>query len=246
VAHLGDVWVRARRALIPDGFVAGVIFILIASPIMALGLLITISTPWGVGPWDVLHLGLAGKTGLTIGRANQLTGLLVILLTLLLGGRTVTLVTLMNVTLVGTWLDLYNSWNVVPYVSGPAGLAYLALGVLVVGFGIALYLHPDLGAGPRDGLMLVLTQRTGQPLYRVKVAMDITAMLTGLALGGPVGIGTIVVALGLGPAIHFFRRVLRALDPRIARRAPEGRAVKLRQVSEGQLSDESQQRRMAP
>jgi len=216
VASVGDLWGRTRRALIPDGFLSGVVFILTAAPIIALGMLITINTPWGTAPWDVLHVGLASKTGLTIGRANQLTGLVVIVLALLLGGRTVNVVTLMNVAMVGTWVDLYRSWNLVPYVPGLGGLAFLLLGVAVWGFGTALYLHPGLGAGPRDSLMLILVQRTGQPLYRVKMAMDLTAMAVGLLLGGPAGIGTAVVAACFGPSVHFFRGVLRTLIPRPA------------------------------
>ncbi|OUN01761.1 MAG: hypothetical protein BAA04_04430 [Firmicutes bacterium ZCTH02-B6] len=199
---------RLRRALIPDGFLRGLVFILIGAPIMAFGLYLTMRTTWGVGPWDVLHIGLAQQVGFSVGRAHQLTGLSLVLMTLALGGRTVTLVTLLNTTLVGLWIDLYIGWDMVPLLAGWAGLIYVALGVAVLGFGIALYLHPGLGAGPRDGLMLTLAQRTGQPLYRVKMAMDISAMLTGLLLGGPAGLGTLVVAFGLGPAIHFFRHLL--------------------------------------
>lgn len=220
MASSGSMWTRVRRALIPEGFLNGVIFILIGAPIMALGQLFTISNPWGASPWDVLHVGLATQTGLTIGRANQLTGLTLVLVTLLLRGRTVNLVTLMNVAMVGTWIDLYNRWGLVPYVPGVLGLASLALGLMLLGFGIALYLHPGLGAGPRDGLMLTLTQRTGQPLYRIKVGLDVTAMLTGWLLGGPIGLGTAVVAFSLGPTIHFFRRLLAALIPRPAASAP--------------------------
>lgn len=225
---------RLRRVLIPDGFVPGLIFILFGAPIMAFGLYLTMRTTWGVGPWDVLHIGLARQTGISVGRAHQLTGLTLVLSTLLLGGRTVTLVTLLNATLIGFWLDLYLGWNPVPVLSGWAGIVYVVLGVAVLGFGIALYLHPGLGAGPRDGLMLTLAQRTGQPLYRVKMGMDVTAMVTGLLLGGPVGLGTLVLALGLGPTIHVFRQVLQSIDARVKMRtrpagaetqavSPEGR-----------------------
>jgi len=214
-------WARTRRFLIPDGFLSGLVFILAAAPIMAFGLFLIMRTTWGVGPWDVLHLGLAQRTGLTVGRAHQLTGLSLVILTLLLGGRTVTLITLINTTLVGLWLDWYNARNVLPVIPGLTGLPVLAAGLLLMGFGIALYLHPGLGAGPRDGLMLTLSQRTGQPIARVKVAMDVTAMLAGLVLGGPAGLGTVAVALGLGPSIQFFRQMLGAVDARVRARRPK-------------------------
>lgn len=99
-----------------------------------------------------------------------------------------------------------------PYVEGFAGFVVLALGIVIMGFGIALYLHPEKGAGPRDGLMITLTQRTGQPVYRIKIAMDLVALVTGYLLGGPVGYGTLLVAFGLGPAIDAFGRLFNRLD----------------------------------
>lgn len=212
LSKLGSITRAFRRTLLPEGYLIGAVALIVSAPIMAFGLLMMIQTPWGVGPWDVLHLGLVRQTGLTFGQANQLTGLAVVLLVLLLRGRTVSIVTLLNVLLIGMWADLYAKWGIVPHVDGYAGLAYVALGVVVMGFGVALYLHPDKGAGPRDGLMLTLTERTGQSVYRIKIALDLAALFTGYMLGGPVGYGTILVAFGLGPAIDTFRRLLNRLD----------------------------------
>lgn len=181
---------------------------------MGFGLLMAIQTPWGVGPWDVFHIGLANHLGITVGRANQLVGALVILLVLLLRGRTLTIVTVLNVISVGWWLDKFAAWSIVPYVGGWPGLLYLAAAIVIMGFGVALYLHPDQGAGPRDGFMVTVHERTGQPLYRIKVAMDLTALIGGWLLGGPVGIGTVMVAFGLGPVIDGFRRLLKRMEAR--------------------------------
>ena len=153
---------------------------------MGYGLLMTIQTPWGVGPWDVLHLGLARQLGITVGRANQLAGAAIILLILLLRGRTLTVVTVLNVITIGWWMDRFSAWGLVPYVDGWPGLLFLAAGIVVMGFGVALYLHPGQGAGPRDGLMVTLHERTGQPLYRIKIAMDLCAGRR-LAAGRPGG-----------------------------------------------------------
>lgn len=181
---------------------------------MGLGLLMAIQTPWGVGPWDVFHIGLANQLGITVGRANQLVGAVVILLVLLMRGRTLTIVTVLNVISVGWWLDKFAAWGVVPYVDGWPGLLYLVVAIVVMGFGVALYLHPNQGAGPRDGFMVTVHERTGQPLYRVKVAMDLTALIGGWLLGGPVGIGTVMVASGLGPVIDGFRRLFQRIEAR--------------------------------
>jgi len=185
---------------------------MVTAPVMGYGLLMTIQTPWGVGPWDVLHLGLARQLGITVGRANQLAGAAIILLILLLRGRTLTVVTVLNVITIGWWMDRFSAWGLVPYVDGWPGLLFVAAGIVVMGFGVALYLHPGQGAGPRDGLMVTLHERTGQPLYRIKIAMDLAALAGGWLLGGPVGIGTVMVAFGLGPVIDGFRTLLRRLE----------------------------------
>lgn len=201
-----------RDTFLPEGYVIGSIALLIGAPIIGFGLLLIIQSSWGVGPWDVLHLGIARQTGLTFGRVNQLTGLVVVLFVVLLRGRTISIVTVLNVIFIGMWADLYAKWGWVPYMDDIVGMARVLLGVVVLGFGTALYLHPNKGAGPRDGLMLTLTERTGQPLYRIKIALDLAALVIGFLLGGPVGIGTVVVAFGLGPAIHTFAGLLNRLD----------------------------------
>lgn len=200
--------------LFPVGMWRGLVAIIASAPIMGYGMLVTIQTPWGVGPWDVLHLGLAKQLSITVGQANQLTGASLVLLILLLRGRTITVVTVCNVVLVGMWVDIFDRLGWAPHVGGYAGLAYLCLGIVIFGLGIALYLHPDKGAGPRDGLMITLQIRTGQPLYRIKIALDLAALLTGYLLGGPVGIGTVIVAFGLGPVIDGFRRLLQLIEVR--------------------------------
>lgn len=215
MAKPNDTLRKLLSLFFPPGFLSGSIALLVAAPIMALGITMSIATDWGVGPWDVLHIGIANNTILTIGQANQLAGLLVVAIVLLLRGRTVTIVTLLNVIFVGLWIDLWRGWNAVPYVAGYAGLPYLVLGIIVMGFGVALYLHPNKGAGPRDGLMLTLHLRTGWPVFVIKIVLDLLALVTGYLLGGPVGVGTVLVAFGLGPAIDTFRRLLRRLDEKI-------------------------------
>lgn len=219
-----NIWRRLWRTLFPPGIWQGCVAIMVAAPVMGFGLLMAIQTPWGVGPWDVLHIGLAQQLGTTVGRANQLVGALVILLILLLRGRTLTIVTVLNVISVGWWLDNFAAWGAAPYVDGWPGLLYLAAGIVIMGFGVALYLHPDQGAGPRDGFMVTVHVRTGQPLYRIKIAMDLTALVGGWLLGGPVGIGTVMVAFGLGPVIDGFRRLFKRLQA--------GRPDAARQVSQ--------------
>lgn len=181
--------------------------------VLALGLAISVSTPWGTQPWDVFHLGITLHTGLTLGRVSQIMGGLIVLVTLLLRGKGITLVTLANILYIGFLLD--KLLPITPYVRGLAGVFYLELGVIITSIGTAMYLAPNWGAGPRDSLMLVLTQRLHAPVGAIRVAIDISVVLLGWLLGGPVGVGTLVAATTTGPWTQFFLRIITNAQQRL-------------------------------
>lgn len=168
----------------------------------AAGMAVMIRADFGVGPWVVLHAGLAKQTGLTIGRVSQLLGVLLIGSGWFLGIRP-RVGTLINMVFVGYFLDLILARGFLNgnYGVFPAALLVL-LGTLLLGLGIATYLAADLGAGPRDGLMLGLTQRSGWPVGRVRTVMEVLVLLTGYLLGGPVSWGTLIASIALGPFIQ--------------------------------------------
>lgn len=180
------------------------IYVLLGLSLLALGVAITVSTPWGTQPWDVLHLGLARLTGLSLGRVSQLIGGVVVLITLALRGKGITWLTLINVLLIGFEVDIL--LEILPYVEGVLGLVYLELGVIIVGVGMALYLTPEWGAGPRDSLMLALHQKTHIPIFQIRIALDSGVVIAGWLLGGPVGLGTLVAAFTTGPWAQLFLR----------------------------------------
>ena len=83
-------------------------------------------------------------------------------------------------------------------------VAMMLLGVVVIGLGSGLYLATDLGAGPRDGLMTGLHHRFGWSIRRARTAIEVTVLIAGWALGGTIGIGTVVFALAIGPIVQVF------------------------------------------
>jgi uncharacterized membrane protein YczE len=102
--------------------------------------------------------------------------------------------------------------GIVPNLAGKGLLARLAMdviGVGTIGVGSALYIKAGLGAGPRDGLMLVLSRRTHQRVGLVRAGIELTALLAGWLLGGTAGVGTAVFALGIGPAVETAFRLFR-------------------------------------
>ncbi|MEW8979773.1 MAG: hypothetical protein AB2385_15395 [Symbiobacterium sp.] len=154
----------------------------------------------GAGPWDILHLGLSGRTGLPLGLVIQTLGLVIIGLDWALGLRP-TLGMVLNMLCFGPILQFI--LERMPSPETTAGLwLMLAAGILLSGVGTALYASADLGAGPRDSLMIGLTRLVKLPVGLVKNGLDLTVSVIGWWLGGPLGLGTVAVVLGVGPSVQ--------------------------------------------
>jgi uncharacterized membrane protein YczE len=168
----------------------------------SLGLVLFLQADLGLPPWDVLHQGLAEKTPLTFGAANAVVGVAVLLLAWRLGAPP-GLGTLANATLVGAFIELLLRTEAIPAPEALAAqLAYLASGLVAFGAGSARYIGAAMGAGPRDSLMLAVAARARTRAGVARTAIEIVALATGMALGGSVGVGTAVFALGVGPAVE--------------------------------------------
>jgi uncharacterized membrane protein YczE len=153
----------------------------------------------GLAPWDVLHQGLARVTGLSIGTWVVLISVVVLLLWIPLRQRP-GLGTLSNAVLVGVSLDA--SLAVLPALDGLGvrGAALLA-GVGLNAVATAAYIGARLGPGPRDGLMTGIAAR-GHSVRVVRTGIEVTVLVVGVLLGGTVGVGTLVYAMGIGPLVH--------------------------------------------
>jgi len=158
----------------------------------------------GLPPWNVLDHGVAVRTGLSFGWASVLVGLVMMLISAALG-EPPRLGTVLNMTLVGLLTDAIPAWGWLPdpdavSPGAPMGLrlAYGLGGVLVLGVGVGWYITANLGAGPRDSLMLALTRRSGKSVGTVRTALELAALALGWALGGEVGTGTLLTAVTLG------------------------------------------------
>jgi uncharacterized membrane protein YczE len=155
----------------------------------------------GNDPWDVLHQGLSRRTGIGTGTWVCLVGALVLLLWIPLRQRP-GFGTLSNVVAIGVVIELVLGAFEPPGAIA-ARAALLATGVVLNGVATGLYIGARLGPGPRDGLMTGLAAR-GRSLRAVRTAIEITVLVAGAALGGTVGIGTVVYALAIGPLAHVF------------------------------------------
>jgi uncharacterized membrane protein YczE len=151
----------------------------------------------GLAPWDVLHSGFASHVPVTLGQAVVLFSFVVLLLWIPLREKP-GLATVLNALLVGLSADATLAVLDAPDAL-PARVALMLGGVVLCAFATALYIGAQLGRGPRDGLMTGLHRRTGLSLRLVRTAIEGTVVLLGLTLGGVLGVGTVVYALGIGP-----------------------------------------------
>lgn len=163
-----------------------------------LGIAVMDASGLGLGPWDVLHKGLSAITGIPLGSMGIVVGLLVLVLWLPLRVRP-GIGTVANVIWIGVVIDL--TLLVLPV---PTNLAVRVLGtvagVLLFGVGSGYYIGAGMGPGPRDGLMTGIAAR-GPSIAVVRTGIELTVLALGILLGGTIGLGTVLFALGVGPVV---------------------------------------------
>jgi uncharacterized membrane protein YczE len=156
----------------------------------------------GVDPWDVLHQGLSRQTGIGVGLWVCIVGALVLLLWIPLRQRP-GLGTLSNVVVVGLVIQLVLVTTDTPDELA-ARWALLLGGVLLNGVATGMYIGARFGPGPRDGLMTGYVALRGGSIRAVRTTIELVVMAVGFALGGTIGVGTLVYALAIGPLAHVF------------------------------------------
>jgi uncharacterized membrane protein YczE len=180
---------RARR--LSQLFVGLILYGVSSSMLLLAGL--------GVDPWDVFHQGLSRRLGLGVGTWAIIVGLGVLLLWIPLRQRP-GFGTVCNVIVVGVVIDVMLA-TIHPVHGLPAQIAVMLAAVILNGIATGAYIGAGLGPGPRDGLMTGLAAR-GHSIRVVRTSIELTVLAVGWILGGTVGVGTVVYALGIGPIAH--------------------------------------------
>ena len=161
------------------------------------GLLIVSFT--GASPWSVLAQGISLNVNLSIGMITFLISISVLILWIPLGQK-LGIATILNALIIALMIDLCIKF--VPTPSSYYNQLILAIvSVVTVGIGGGIYLVSNLGAGPRDGLMVGLQEKTNLPIALVRATLEISVVSIGWYLGGTVGIGTLLFAFGIGPCV---------------------------------------------
>ena len=187
--------------------------------VMSYGVCLCIGAGLGVLPWDVFHIGLSNHTFLTTGNAIQITGGILVAISSLITKSWPKVGTILNMILVGIFVDMFFKLNFLP---SPSGLVFqfsmLLFGIFLFSFGGGMYLSSNLGAGPRDSLNLALAEKTRGSIRLIKTVLEVSALVFGYCLGGPVGIGTVITSLTVGyifqSSIVFWRHKVSIWLPR--------------------------------
>ncbi|WP_455540097.1 YczE/YyaS/YitT family protein [Terrisporobacter sp.] len=170
--------------------------------VYGLAIVVMIHANIGLSPWDVLHQGISLKTGFSMGQISITVGVIIIVIDALMG-EGIGFATLGNVFLIGTFLDIFENLNIVPYATNLFfGMIMMIIGIILAAIATVLYLKPALGSGPRDGLMLAINKRSTKSVGTIRAIIELAALTLGWILGGSVGIGTIISGFGLGYAIQ--------------------------------------------
>ena len=137
-----------------------------------------------------------------MGQISILVGIIIVIIDAIMG-EGIGWATFGNVILIGTFLDMFEAMNIIPYATNLfSGLIMLLIGIALSALATVIYLKPALGSGPRDGLMLAINKRTSKSVGQVRVVIELSALFAGWLLGGSVGIGTVISGIGLSYAIQ--------------------------------------------
>lgn len=178
-------------------------FFIVGMMIMSLGITMSIKGQIvGTSPWDVLHVGLFQNFGLTIGTWSILTGLLIVGSTSLVLKEWPKLGTWLNMLLIGMFIDVFN-WMLPSTDVYTLQIAYFIVSVFVLSFGCGMYIAPNMGAGPRDTLMMLLVEKFGGTIKTARMGIEVLVTILGWLLGGPVGVGTVIIALTSGYIVQY-------------------------------------------
>ena len=175
------------------------IYLIFGLVLFGVGETLLITANAGVSPWTVLAQGISVKTGYSIGITTFIVSISVLCLWIPLKQKP-GIGTILNTIVISVIIDVS-----LPYLPSPESLVpqiiQIIIGVVIVGLGSGFYLIANLGPGPRDGLMTGLQKMTNLSIALIRAIIEISAVIVGWYLGGMVGIGTVVFALGIGPFV---------------------------------------------
>ncbi|CAH0261154.1 hypothetical protein SRABI96_03429 [Peribacillus sp. Bi96] len=171
----------------------------------------------GLHPWDVLNVALYDQHGLTIGTWGIICGLILMAVSFVADRRYINIGTVLNAMLIGPIIDFFLWSDILPNASHTwTDYLILLAGIVITGMGGGLYIAAGLGAGPRDGFMLSLSDRTRLSVSQARIIVESLVLIAGYFLGGPVFVMTFIYTFIQSPvfqySLAFFRKLLHSAE----------------------------------
>ncbi|MBN6189002.1 hypothetical protein JQN58_19290 [Aneurinibacillus sp. BA2021] len=178
----------------------------------------------GLHPWEVLNVALYERYGLSIGTWSVFCGLFLVLLSLVIDRKYINIGTFLNALLIGPIMDFFLWLGILPEATHMwMDYVIIFMAIIITGIGGGLYVAAGIGAGPRDGFMLSIADKTGLSVSRARIVVESLVLLIGFGLGGPVFIITFIYTFIQSPVFQYalllFRRLLAPLERREARQS---------------------------
>ncbi|WP_042458762.1 YczE/YyaS/YitT family protein [Neobacillus dielmonensis] len=166
----------------------------------------------GLHPWEVLNVALFQRFGFTIGTWSVICGLVLVLITLVVDRKYISIGTFLNALSIGPIMDFFLHLNILPRENENwwLNLLILLLGIIITGIGGGIYVAAGIGAGPRDGFMLSVSEKTGLSVSRARIVVESVILIIGLILGGPVFIMTFAYTFIQSPIFQFSMKLMRS------------------------------------
>lgn len=185
--------------------------------LFGLGVAVSVKVKYlGLHPWDVLNVALFDHFGFSIGTWSIVVGLLLIGISLLVSKKYVNIGTFLNALLIGPIMDFFLWIDVLPDASNTwTDYLLLLLGIIIIGMGGGLYVSGGVGAGPRDGFMLSMSERTGLSVSKARILVESIVLVIGYLLGGPVFWVTFIYTFLLSPVFQFSLKFFSRLRTRL-------------------------------
>lgn len=183
-----------------------VIFVILGTIIIAFGISLFVRSEFGTDPFTCLNMGISSLTGISFGTCQLVMNLILFIFQLIFGRKDVGIGTLINAVFIGYLVDFFDFlYSFLPQKSLVEQILLMIIGLIVIGYGVAMYMEANMGISPYDSLGVILSDRLKKKYSIMRMAQDITCVVIGFLLGGPFGIATILMAFLLGYIISHYR-----------------------------------------
>lgn len=189
--------------------------VLFGSAIAGFGITLFLKAGFGVDPISTLLLGILNFLPIRFGTASQGFNVVILVAVFLLDKRKIGWGSLINALSVGFFINLCSQLSILNLITNPYLL--VVVGPILLGVGTGIYLEADLGCGALEGLMMIFSEKTRISVKYIRMGLDLLLVLSGFLLGSPVGVGTIIGVLVIGPAIEYTLNLLSFIKSRCSK-----------------------------